>query len=113
MHIGRTFAILVLTLGFNVTATADMYRCDGNVITDRPLDGQNCVRMGGRSRDSAPDSSAATSAPIPAPGARPRHLTRSRLRRLTGQRNSPGTQAKRTSLHNSVGTQVSRHRPAA
>ena len=47
------------------------------------------------------------------PGARPRYPTRSRLRRLTGQRNGPGTQAKRTSLRNSAGIQVSRHRSAA
>ena len=43
--VGRAAVALLVAIAIAATARAAMYRCDGNLVTDRPVAGQNCVQL--------------------------------------------------------------------
>jgi hypothetical protein len=51
-------------MGIAASAHAAVYRCDGNLVTDRPVAGQNCVQLGpGGVPKAAPDSTGVPDSP--------------------------------------------------
>jgi hypothetical protein len=63
---GAVAALLFVTVAA-LSAHAATYRCDGNVLTDHPIPGQNCVQLGASGAPKAPTSTGVPQSPTGGP----------------------------------------------